>query len=504
MIRRRGRACSAPGACSAARACSGAALLLIFTAACGGAPRLAVAPRAGAGAAVLQLQRDIDAILATPALERSTWGVAIASLGRDETLYAHNSQKLLLPASNIKLFTLAAAAERLGWTFSFETTLTAVGPIDGGVLSGDLVVVGTGDPSLDDWDGSATRIFTAWAEQLRAAGITVVTGAVVGDDNRLPDQLLGPGWAWDDLDRSFATATGALQFNQNTARLTVVPGEKPGSPALVAIAPPSGGLTIRGQITTTGPEIPAVVQMRRAAGSATLDVSGSIPLRSAPLIRNVSASNPTLYFVTALRAALIGAGIEIRGPAIDVDDLTESPALERGLRIVTYRSPPLSALAVTMMKVSQNLFAESLLAAIGGAGVVRSLLPQWDVPESSASIADGSGLSRYNLATAGALVAVLTRMYRDDRSRDLFAASLPVAGRDGTLAARMAGTAAEGNARAKTGALSDARALSGYVRNADGEPLVFSIIANNFGTTPDVIDAATDAIVVGLAEFSRR
>ena len=156
------------------------------------------------------------------------------------------------------------------------------------------------------------------------------------------------------------------------------------------------------------------------------------------------------------------------------------------------------------MKLSQNLFAETILQAAGGPEAVRATLTEWKVEAGTVFVADGSGLSRYNLVTPDTLVAILERVHHDERLRERFEAALPVAGRDGTLADRMIGTPAEGNARAKTGSFSNARGLSGYVRTADGEPLVFAILANNFGTSPDTIEQAADAIVVKLAEFTRR
>jgi D-alanyl-D-alanine carboxypeptidase/D-alanyl-D-alanine-endopeptidase (penicillin-binding protein 4) len=483
---------------------------------CGGTPAPAVGPLARPTSAPLQrLQRDLTTLITAPDLQRSGWGVLIRSLARDEALYALNPQKLLTPASNMKIATLAAAASRLGWDFTYETQLLAGGAVEGGVLDGDLVVVGSGDPSLDDWDGAATRLFDGWANQLKAGGVTAVAGRVVGDDNAFEDQLLGAGWAWDDLDKSFATSVGALQFNENTARLIIEPGAAIGDSASVALAPDGSGLVVRNLARTAAAGTPVSLVTRRATGTPFLELRGELPLGSAPVIRNVSVYNPTLYFVTALRERLLSAGIEIRGGAVDVDELTDGSHQPRRL-LVSHQSPPLSDLAHTMIKVSQNLFAESLLNTIGGregpglaggmeAGrlVVRSLLSEWTIPEAALVVADGSGLSRYNLASPEAFVAILTHVYRDEDLRSRFDAALPVAGRDGTLGQRMKGTAAEGNARGKTGALSNARALSGYVSTADGEPLVFSIMANNFGTTPDIVERTIDAIVVRLAEFRR-
>jgi D-alanyl-D-alanine carboxypeptidase/D-alanyl-D-alanine-endopeptidase (penicillin-binding protein 4) len=183
--------------------------------------------------------------------------------------------------------------------------------------------------------------------------------------------------------------------------------------------------------------------------------------------------------------------------------------------ILTHHSPPLSTVAEPMMKLSQNMFAETLLKTLGGraSGVgsvdagraaVDGTLRAWGIPSGDVQMTDGSGLSRYNLITPEAQVAVLRHVYADDRLREPFERALPVAGVDGTLSRRMKGTAAEGNARAKTGSLSNARAVAGFVRTADGEPLAFSIIANNYAVPVDVIDSATDAIIVALAGFTRK
>jgi D-alanyl-D-alanine carboxypeptidase/D-alanyl-D-alanine-endopeptidase (penicillin-binding protein 4) len=167
-----------------------------------------------------------------------------------------------------------------------------------------------------------------------------------------------------------------------------------------------------------------------------------------------------------------------------------------------------------MMQLSQNLYAETLLKTLGrstgtpttaaGLAAVRSVLEGWGVTSIGFSQVDGSGLSRYNDATAETLVTVLAHVNRDDRLREPFRAALPVAGHDGTLEHRMKGTAADGNARVKTGSMSNARAFAGYVTAADGEPLVFAILANNFGVAPDVVDKTMDAMVIRLAQFSRR
>jgi D-alanyl-D-alanine carboxypeptidase/D-alanyl-D-alanine-endopeptidase (penicillin-binding protein 4) len=462
---------------------------------------------------VQALHRDIDATISASPLEAATWSVDVRSLARHDTLYELNARKLLIPSSNMKIVTLAAAGERLGWDFTFETKVSALGNVSAGVLNGDLLVIGSGDPTIENWAGDANVLFKQWADEIKAAGIQAVSGRLVGDDRAFADEGIGSGWAWDDLDRSYATPVGALQFNENTAQIRVAPGTAVGTDAIVTSEQRSAGLVIR-NLAKTSPRSSAVaISTARRPGTNTLDVRGTVSLGTRPFVRNVSVVNPTMYFVNELRDALIADGVEIRGPAVDVSDIPNPPASARATPVVVHRSPPLSELAGTMMRLSQNLYAETLLRALGvwagtpstagGVAAVRKAMSDWGIPESGYSQADGSGLSPYNLASADALAAILAHVDADPRLRDPFRNALPAAGRDGTLENRMKGTPAQGNARAKTGSLTNARSLSGYVTSAEGEPLEFSIIVNNYGVPAEFADKAIDTIVVRLAQFRR-
>jgi serine-type D-Ala-D-Ala carboxypeptidase/endopeptidase (penicillin-binding protein 4) len=461
-----------------------------------------------------QLARSIGELLNTPVLERATFGIAVRSLDRDEPLYLMNARKLLLPSSLMKIVTLAGAADQLGWDFTFSTRLVATGPIRHGSLAGDLVVIGSGDPSIDDWDGQATSLFHQWADLLKAAGITRVDGRIVGDDNAFTDEALGAGWAWDDLAASYATAIGALQYNENTAQLMISAGRAAGEPARIEIAPPGAPVTIRNMVLTTASSIPVALHIRPSPRGPSLDVRGTVPLNGVRHVRNVSVENPTLYFANAMRRALAANGIEVKGATVDVDDLPAPIAVDGLEPILVHQSAPLANLASTMMKMSQNLYAETLLRTLGahdtgvgsfetGRAALLRTLDAWGISPSDLAIADGSGLSRYNLSTAEALVTVLARVAADERLRDRFTASLPVAGRDGTLSDRLRHTAAEGNVRAKTGSMNGARSLAGYLTDADGERLAFAIIANNYDASSDTIWRTIDAITVQLATLRR-
>ena len=178
------------------------------------------------GRAVRSLQRDLAAIFDAEPFARTTWAVLVQSLDRRDVLYARDAGRLVMPASNMKIVTLATAAETLGWDYRFETRFLAAGPVAGGVLAGDLVVVGGGDPSINSRGGAATQVFDQWARRLREAGINRIAGRVIGDGRAFPGEPLGQGWAWDYLGYGYAAPVSALQFNENLAELVITPGAR--------------------------------------------------------------------------------------------------------------------------------------------------------------------------------------------------------------------------------------------------------------------------------------
>jgi D-alanyl-D-alanine carboxypeptidase/D-alanyl-D-alanine-endopeptidase (penicillin-binding protein 4) len=456
-------------------------------------------------------------------MRHARWGVAVRSLDSGQRLFELDAGKLMVPASNLKILTLAAAAHALGWDYRFKTALETTGAVANGVLRGDLIVRGSGDPTINTRNGRGAAVFAEWIGALRTAGITAVDGRILGDDQAFDEQGIGAGWAWDYLQYGYAAPVGALQYNESTAELTVLPGTQIGDPAVVRLSPGSGFTLVNRAVT--GPAgLPETVDYRRRLDAPVLEVVGSVPLGppdpSGPparaVSREVAVVNPTVFFVQSFRGALADAGIRVTGDAVDLDDVAAELLDEDAVRrvIATSESPPLSEIAAVMMKVSQNLYAETLLkaagAARGGLGTaeggraeVSALLHSWGIADPALVMVDGSGLSRYDYASADLIVDVLERMYREPRDRSPFLGALAVAGRDGTIAARMRRSRAEGNASAKTGSLSNVRALSGYVRSRDGEMIAFAILANDFAVPGATVTWIQDLAVEVLANFSR-
>lgn len=461
------------------------------------------------------LVSDLNRIFDAPVMQQAIWGVEVKSLDSGRILYARNPRTLMMPASNMKILTLAAAAETLGWDYRFTTTLESAGAVDGGVLRGDLIVRGRGDPTINARDHRDVAVFDQWAAALKAAGITAVEGNVVGDDTWFDGRRLGQGWSWDYLQDGYAAPIGALEYDEDVATLSIRPGAHPGDAAALEL-PPGTGLGLVHHVATGEAGSTTRISVERPAGAAWLDVSGTIAVDAATATREVAVANPTLYFAHALLRGLVERGIQVRGLPIELQRWEARISALPGRVLVETQSPPLRDIATTMMKVSQNLYAETLLKAVGaaksggggsaGAGIAaaRDLFAAWQIAPGTYVQVDGSGLSRYDYVTADMIVTLLERLYRDPRHRDTFIATLPIAGRDGTIASRFKHTRAEANATAKTGSISNARALSGYVRARDGESLAFSILANSFTIPAATVNYVADLAVERLADHSNR
>jgi D-alanyl-D-alanine carboxypeptidase/D-alanyl-D-alanine-endopeptidase (penicillin-binding protein 4) len=458
---------------------------------------------------VAQLQSDITSATHAPGVQRAAWGVVVHSLDRDERLFELNPRTLLVPASAAKLVAVATAADAVGWNFTYETTVRGTGPIADGVLQGDLLIVGSGDPTIG---GRGGEDIGGWIQALKALGIRKIDGRIIGDDDRHEEPRPQLAWAWDDLGYTTGALFGALNLAENRLTVTVVPWSSPGGPTSLTVEPFAAYRPLDNKSVTGPAGSMQLLWPEQRPGVPYLTIAGSIPAGAAPARLAVSAGNPTFWFASVFRNRLQREGIEVTGEAWDVDDAMPKPDRAAATVLYTHRSRPLSEIAQPLMKESINLYAEAAMRLNVAPGVfptndaaiegMRQRMDGWGIPRDAWQIIDGSGLSRRNTIAAEAIVAVLRRMF-DATGQSPWMTALPVAGRDGTLDNRMRGTAAEGNARAKTGTMSNIRSLAGYVRTRDGETLAFAIIADNFEGTGAAATAAIDRIAVRLAEFSR-
>jgi D-alanyl-D-alanine carboxypeptidase/D-alanyl-D-alanine-endopeptidase (penicillin-binding protein 4) len=476
-----------------------------------------------------ELQTRIAEVLDKPELAPAMVGIKVTSLETGRVLFEENGSKLLRPASNMKLYTVAAALDRLSPDYRFVTSVYAAErPDAAGILHGDLTIYGRGDPSIAARfnGGDYFKGINELASQIAAAGVKRVEGDLVGDETYFIGPQYGSGWNWEDLQWWYGAEVSALTSNDNALDLIVKPGSSVGAPAVITTGPPDPLLAIVNRVVTGTKGSKRVLSLHRGLAADTLEIQGSIPLDDRGYAAGIGISHPGLLFVYLLRSSLAQRGVVFTGKS----RIVPAPAHANGqptsrpvwIEIASMQSPPLSLIAAQTLKPSQNLYTELLLRTLGrvvapssgssdirrtseGAGIeiVKAFLKEAGVNTGGLSLTDGSGLSRNDMITAEASVQLLTYMGRH-RYAAVFREALPIAGVDGTLRNRMKGTPAENNVRAKTGSLSSAASLAGYLTTAGGENLVFSIMVNNYPVDTDVRSLCIDPITVLLASFSGR
>lgn len=417
-----------------------------------------------------------DSILNQPWLEHAHVGMIVLDLDSDSVVYARNCQKLLVPASNTKIVTSAAALMFLGQDFRFKTRLGIDGQLRSGKLRGDVFVSGGGDPgfSLDDLE--------QFVSALKKRGIMNIEGNIILDDSYFTDERLPVGWAWHYLDARYAAEVSALSINRNVVNVRME-ATSIGKPANVMIEPSTGYVELVSEmITKSGDD--SIIIFRRPE-SNIIYVDGGIGFGHRRDIE-VSVKNPTMYFGEYLKERLMASNVRISGRCIANDGLA-SNRTNPGYDVVdSVLSAPLLEIIGELNSESINLYGEAILKTLGshylrdgsfrgGVSIVKEFLRRCGVDTSLVELYDGSGLSRHNLISPYDIALVLRRMYHSDMF-DTFYNLLPGPG-EGTLAGRFSGL--QGSLRAKTGTLHAVSCLSGYLSN-DGRYYCFSIMFNNF------------------------
>lgn len=491
-------------------------------------PAVQQRPTASTTRTLGELQARISEILRRPQLASATIGIKVASLETGKVLFEQNANKLLSPASNMKLYTVATGLDRLSPDYHFVTSVYASAKPDAsGNVPGDLTIYGRGDPSIAArFNGDYFKGIDDLASRIAAAGVKRVAGDLVGDESYFSGLPYGSGWQWEDLQWGFGAEVSALSVNDNLVNLSIRPGAQVGAPAVVSTDPPNPLLTINNQLTTATRGSKRNLLVHRGLDSNVVEIQGSLALDDAGFTGRLGVARPALLFIYLLRSALAKKGVIVSGksrtiaPSLFVVAANPGPA--SGLvELTNLQSPPFSVIGAQTLKPSQNLYAELILRTLGrvvpssssnspdvartsesnGVEVVRTFLREAGVDASSLSLSDGSGLSRDDMVTAEATLQLLTYMRRH-RYGNVFRDALPIAGVDGTIRNRMKGTPAQNNLRAKTGELRSASSLSGFVTTAAGEELVFSIMVNNFPDGVNPPSACIDPIAVLLASFA--
>jgi D-alanyl-D-alanine carboxypeptidase/D-alanyl-D-alanine-endopeptidase (penicillin-binding protein 4) len=495
-----------------------------------------------------RLADRIDAILDQGKVTRGFWGIQIEDLDSGRVLYSRNADKLLLPASNAKLFVTAAALALIGPDYRFRTTIESSAPPDkNGVLHGNLYLVGRGDPNLSGrelpYDRKTERplppehLLEKLADEVVAKGVKAIQGDIVADDSYFVDERYGDGWTQEDLVWRYGAPVSALAINDNVVFFHLRPGAAVGEPAILTVAPASGYYEVENRVRTTAARRGARrLSIDRQPGSRKIKIWGTMPINDRGTSRALSIEEPADFCAGLLAEMLARHGVALYGrprshhlEMADLESLPPGLALNEGAAgnlpgggvekpssaepspvvLAQHESLPLGEDIRVINKVSQNLHAEMLLRLLGrkkggegsvaaGLEVVGNFLTQAGVKPEEYRLYDGSGLSRDDLITPRATVKLLRYAATQSWGAE-FLDSLPQAGVDGTLIYRLHRLPRRTVVRAKTGSLDHVGALSGYMTTSRGRRLAFSIFANHNSLSAHQTNMVIDRIVAAVA-----
>ncbi len=456
----------------------------------------------------------IDTLLNKAPTEMGWWGVKIQYANTGEAIYERNSMKMFMPASNVKLYTTAAALCLLGPAYRYETDFVTNGQVDQGILHGDLIIKGSGDPTWDERfrADSYDSIMVHFVDLIRAQGITEINGDIIGDDNVFDDLILGAGWMWDDERDSSSAQLSGLSFRRNYIDFKLTPDSSNiGSPVIIEAFPKTSYVNLRNDLITVNGETDSEWSYGRDRATNDCWFEGVYSTRIGVKERFLTIHNPTLFTVHVLKERLMERGIMVNGNPVDADDLTDSIDYEQTKKLFTFVSNPLSDIIIKTNQPSQNFIAETLLKTLGkefgvegsaneGVKVQMALFDSLGMDAENLYLRDGSGLSRYDLVSPNNSTSLLQMMW-DHEFQSYYLESLPLAGVLGSIDTRMIGTSAEGNVRAKTGTMTNVSSLSGYTWTQSGEPIIFSIMVNNYIIPTSKVRHVQDRIVAILSDM---
>lgn len=461
-----------------------------------------------------EIRNQLDEIFNDNNFSMAIWGVYVKSLKTGEIIYKRNADKLFVTGSTIKLFTTAAGLLLLGEDYKYKTKIYADGDIFKGTLYGNLIIQGSGDPTISNKfiHGNIDTIFNAWCDSLKNKGITKISGNLLGDDNAFDDKGYGIGWMRDYEYSWFAAPAGALSFNNNLINIYIRPTSTD-FPASLTIEPKLNNTYFLNKVLTTNND-KNEIQIIKNRRNDVITIKGTISKDNNLVTEYLAVDDPTEYFVSVFENVLKKNNIVLQGYSTDADREAHEIDYSEAQKIFEHKSIPLKEIIKEINKNSNNFYAEQLLRTIGyeinslgtienGVKAYRKLFENMGINLDNMLINDGSGLSRLDLVTPKQVVNLLYYMYHNPYYKSFYN-SLAIAGRDGTLQERLKNTIAENRVRAKTGLLNGVCAISGYLTTVEDEPIVFSIIVNNFLVTSSLAQYIQDLAIIKLINFSRK
>lgn len=449
-------------------------------------PATATAPQS-----TQRLQSLVEQVIKDSGLEAT---VAVYVADADGTVAADVlGTRPVIPASNNKLVTSAAGMTLLGPDFKFKTKFYTTGPVENGVLNGHLVVYGGGDPGIGgrylDNKRDITKILRDWADQLKAKGITHIRGSLIADDSYFDDVYFHPNWYPRERAEWYEAEVGALSFNDNCVDIEFnTEGQVPGEPAKFTLVPKTDYYTYESNVVTVASGRSTERYYQRGATTNDLQATGTLNVDT-KRIDSAAIHDPAMWTLAVFQDVLTSQGITVDGKPLK--DRTALAKLTEDNLLFVHESVPLSEICKTINLVSQNFYTECVAKALGrekaGQGsyeAARRVIEQFCkdngiFSEGHAAI-DGSGLSNLNRVTGKQLVEV-QRFMDNSPLKEAWRATIPQGQKRGSLRIRFNGVPEAERIFGKTGSIDGVRSLSGWVVDAAGKEVYYSIVLNDIG-----------------------
>ncbi len=456
-----------------------------------------------------QLSTVVNSWKTNKDLKSAAIGFCVMDAATSSLVAESNAHQFLIPASTLKIVTTTAALGILGNTFRYETKLLYSGSIDpnSGVLSGDLVILGSGDPSLQSeyFLKDSAQVTDTWANALKQKGIREIRGRIVADASCFEHQVPA-NWIWGDIGNYFGAVPCGLSYSDNKFSIFYNSGAA-GSTATVSSMRPAyltQPINLTSSVSANGSEDEAYVY--GDPFSWYKEVSGTIPANKKNYAVEAALPDPALLCAEALYRSLIRTGVVCNQNSVTVTYAKNDAKAPLQL-LYTHLSPMLDNLVLYTNLKSNNLYCESLLLTLGkgnrktGLDAVKNYWQKRGLDVSELYLSDGSGLSRANAITTYFQCQLLSKMYRDSLHYRAFNNSLPRAGRNGSMTNLGKGTFIDNNLRAKTGYINRVRGYAGYVTTRSGKELAFSVLFNNYNCSPKEAKFELEKFLVALGDL---
>ncbi len=456
-----------------------------------------------------QISTVIEGWKADKDLKSATLSFCVIDTKTGEVIAELNSHQYVIPASTQKVITTGAALGTLGAGYRYSTKIYHTGTFskETGIINGDIIIYGTGDPTLqsENFTKDTNQVTDKWAQVLKEKGVKEIKGKIIGDASFF-DRSIPGNWIWADINNYFGVAPCGLSYNDNKFKI-IYTSKEAGSKATVEKTIPAycnGTICINSNVIAKGTEDDAFVF--GDPFSYTKEVAGKIPPNKSNFEVEAALPDPALLCAEKFSNSLAKVGIKYNAKAIESNYKRPDSTITKQL-LHSHWSPSLDRIIFFTNLKSNNHYCETILRSVGrgsmylGIDAVKAYWQKKGLDVNELFMVDGSGLSRANTVTTNFQASLLNKIYNDSSLYKIFNASLPVAGKSGSMSNIGKGKLIENNMRAKTGYINRARGYCGYVRSKSGKDLAFSVLFNNYNCSAKDAKVKIEKFLVELGEL---